>query len=556
MLKVWNVSLVIVTFFLTIFGTFMTRSGVVQSVHAFGEDRELALMFTGFMVLMLTVSFGLVVYRLPLLRARNELDSWASKEAAFLANNWVLLFSAFFVLFATMFPTLSEAVTGERLTMGPPFFNQWMTPVGLALLFLTGVGPLLAWRKSTLGNLRYQFLWPVVLSVVMVVVLRAIGIEIWAAGLCFGLCTFVGVTILQEFVRGARVRQKATEADLFTSLIGLFARSKRRYGGYVVHLGIVLMFLGFAGGEFEREQQVLLAQRQNITVEPYTVTFNALHVTQDAQKQMVTADVTVDRGGDALGRLYPARWFYAGREEEPTTEVALRRGAGGDLYIVLAAYDVQAQTATLLVKVNPLINWLWFGVGILVLGTGIALLPDRAFAFAAGRVPEGAVTASLVLLMVLGAGVVPARAQHVEQPGATAPVPESQLERDLNGHIVCMCGTCGRKRVGECTCGVAAGQRDEIAGLVAEGKTFDEVVDYFVRKYGSQEVLAAPIDEGFNRLAWAFPYLAGMAGFVVIGGLAVRWTRRSRGVEEDAEPAPAANTELESKLDDALRDLD
>lgn len=271
---------------------------------------------------------------------------------------------------------------------------------------------------------------------------------------------------------------------------------------------------------------------------------------------MVTADVTVDRGGDALGRLYPARWFFAGREEEPTTEVALRRGAGGDLYIVLAAYDVQAQTATLLVKVNPLINWIWLGIGIMVLGTGIALLPERAFAFAAGRVPEGAVTASLVLLMLLGAGVVPARAQHVEQPGATAPVAESQLERDLNGHIVCMCGTCGRKRVGECTCGVAAGQREEIARLVAEGKTFDEVVDYFVRKYGSQEVLAAPIDEGFNRLAWAFPYLAGMAGFVVIGGLAVRWTRRTRGVAADPEPAPAANEALESKLDDALRDLD
>jgi len=556
MLKVWNVSLVIVTFFLTIFGTFMTRSGVVQSVHAFGEDRELALMFTGFMVLMLTVSFGLVVYRMPMLRARNELDSWASKEAAFLANNWVLLFSAFFVLFVTMFPTLSEAVTGERLTMGPPFFNQWMTPVGLALLFLTGIGPLLAWRKSTLGTMRHQFQWPVVAALVTGGGLAAVGVPVWAAGLCFALCAFVGATVLQEFVRGARVRQKATETDLFTALIGLFARSKRRYGGYVVHLGIVLIFLGFAGGEFEREEQVLLAQRQQITVEPYTVTFHALHVTQDSQKQMVTAEVSVERDGGALGRMYPARWYYNGRDEEPTTEVALRRGAGGDLYLVLAAFDVQAQTATLLVKVNPLVNWIWLGVGIMVLGTFIALLPERAFAFAAGRVPEGAVTASLVLLMLFGAGVAQARAQHVEQPGAVAPVPESQLERDLNGHIVCMCGTCGRKRVGECTCGVAAGQREEIAGLVAQGKTFDEVVDYFVKKYGSQEVLAMPIDEGFNRLAWAFPYLAGLAGIVLVGGIAVRWSRRSDGLTSAPVPAAPANAELESKLDDALRDLD
>ena len=166
MLRVWNVTLVIVTFFLTIFGTFMTRSGVVQSVHAFGEDRWLATLFTVFMVAILTFSFGLVIYRLPLLRARHELDSWVSREAAFLANNWILLFSAFFVLFATMFPTLSEAVVGERLTVGPPFFNKWMLPVGLVLLVLTGIGPLLAWRKSSVSNLLRQFMWPVAAGVV------------------------------------------------------------------------------------------------------------------------------------------------------------------------------------------------------------------------------------------------------------------------------------------------------------------------------------------------------------------------------------------------------
>src|SRR5204862_3150040 len=153
-------------FFLTIFGTFMTRSGVVSSVHAFGEDPKLAWMFTVFMVAILVVSFGFVIYRLPLLRARNTLDSWASREAAFLANNWILLFSAFFVLFATMFPTLSEAVRGERLTVGPPFFNKWMLPVGLILLLLTGIGPLLAWRKSSISNMVHQFLWPTVAAVV------------------------------------------------------------------------------------------------------------------------------------------------------------------------------------------------------------------------------------------------------------------------------------------------------------------------------------------------------------------------------------------------------
>src|SRR5229473_4415582 len=160
MLRVWNVTLVIVTFFLTIFGTFMTRSGVVQSVHAFGQDTVLAWLFTGFMVAILTFSFGLVIYRLPLLKSRNELDSWLSREAAFLVNNWILLFAALFVLFGTMFPTLSEAVTGERLTVAGPFFNKWMTPVGLILLVLTGVGPLLAWRRSSFANIAPQFMVP------------------------------------------------------------------------------------------------------------------------------------------------------------------------------------------------------------------------------------------------------------------------------------------------------------------------------------------------------------------------------------------------------------
>src|SRR2546430_6019810 len=164
MLRVWNVTLVIVTFFLSIFGTFMTRSGVVQSVHAFGDDPQLARLFMMFMVAILTVSFGYVIYRLPLLRSRNELDSWVSREGAFLVNNWILLFAAFFVLFATMFPTIAEAVRGERLTVGPPFFNQWMLPIGLVLLALTAVGPLLAWRKSTFTTFRTQFVWPITVA--------------------------------------------------------------------------------------------------------------------------------------------------------------------------------------------------------------------------------------------------------------------------------------------------------------------------------------------------------------------------------------------------------
>src|SRR6185295_4278495 len=275
MLRVWNVTLVILTFLLTIFGTFMTRSCVVQSVHAFGEDKELAWLFTAFMVVTATVAFGLVIYRLPLLRARHELDSWVSREAAFLVNNWILLFSAFFVLFATMFPTLSEAVTGERLTVGPPFFNKWMLPVGLILLLLTGIGPLLAWRKSTISNLRDQFLVPVATAIVVGGGLVALGVRVWTSGLCFALCGFVVGTIGQEFWRGARVRQSGTGTDLFTALVGLIGRNKRRYGGYIVHIAIVLIFLGFAGEGFKQEEQVLLKPGQQTQVGKFVVRLDA-----------------------------------------------------------------------------------------------------------------------------------------------------------------------------------------------------------------------------------------------------------------------------------------
>jgi cytochrome c-type biogenesis protein CcmF len=554
MLRVWNVTLVITTFFLTIFGTFMTRSGVVQSVHAFGEDRELAFLFTVFMIVILVFSFGLVIYRLPLLRSRNELDSWVSREAAFLANNWVLLFSAFFVLFATMFPTLSEALTGQRLTVGPPFFNKWMLPIGLTLLVLTGIGPLLAWRKSTWSNLKYQFLWPALTGLITAGLVVALGVRIWSSGICFTLCGFVVGTILQEFIRGAQVRRGATGTDFLTALIGLVGRSHRRYGGYIVHVGIVLMFLGFAGEGFKQEEQVVLKPGQQVTVAHFTVRHDALRITTDGQKQMVTGHVSIFDDGKALGTMRPARWFFNKREQDPTTEVAIRRGIGEDLYIVLAGYDAASQSATYAVTVNPLVNWIWLGFAVMAIGTGIALLPERAFAFAAARLPAAAATVPLILLLLLPRVV---QAQHVENAQAVMVVPRSSLERELQGEIICMCGTCGRKRIGECTCSMAAEMRNEVARLVAEGKSREQVYEYYIAKFGSQEPLASPIDKGFNRLAWLVPYLAGTSGALGLAFVALRWSRR-QPVSQGKTAADAATDDpvLTARLNDELRDLD
>ncbi len=550
MLRVWNVSLVIITFFLTIFGTFMTRSGVVQSVHAFGEDIALARLFTGFMCTIVIVSFSFVIYRLPLLRSRNELDSWISREAAFLVNNWILLFAAVFVLFATMFPTLSEAVTGQRLTVGPPFFNKWMLPIGLILLFLTGYGPLLAWRKSTLTNLRDQFLIPTACAIVVGTAVVALGVRIWSSGLCFAISAFVAGTISQEVWRGARVRQGATGTDVLTALIGLVGRNKRRYGGYIVHIGIVLIFLGFAGNGFKREEQVLLKPGQQAQVGAFTIRLDAVKRTDDGAKEMITAETTVFRDGKELTRMYPAKWYFRKHEQEPTTEVAIRRGFAEDLYLVMPAFELGDQSASMGIIVNPLVNWIWAGFGLLAVGTFLALLPETVISFALASVPSSAVTTSLLLLSLV---LWPAGARA--QTGMDVPVAQrSPLERQLQSEIMCMCGC--RSPLGSCpmapNCSHWKPEREKLAALLADGNDHDAVVAAFVKDFGGQDILAAPIDKGFNRLAWIVPYVAAFAGLIAIVVTTRRWQRPAAlaGAESSIDPT------LSARLDDELRNLD
>ena len=548
MLRIWNVTLVILTFFLTIFGTFMTRSGIVQSVHAFGEDPELARLFTIFMISTLIFSFGWLIYRLPLLRARNELDSWISREAAFMLNNWILLFSAFFVLFATMFPTLSEAIRGERLTVGPPFFNQWMLPIGLCLLLLTGIGPLLAWRKSTLTNLRDSFLFPVALGIGVAGAVIAFGVPLWASGLCFALSGFVFGTMAQEFWRGARVRQGATGTDLFTALVGLVGRNKRRYGGYIVHLGIVLLFLGFAGEGFKQSEQALLTPGQQVQVGDFVMRYDQMRITDDGRKQMVTAQVTVTRDGQPFATMYPAKWYFRKHEDQPTTEVAIQRGFAQDVYVVLAGYDAGGQTASLDVTIAPLVNWIWFGFGILALGTFIALLPDTVFAFATVKIPQNAVTTSMLLLSI----VISQGMAFGQTTGAVAE--RTALERSLENEIICTCGC----RLPNGTCGMMnchgkEAQTGKLRKLIAEGKTRDEIIATFVNDFGSEDVLTRPINRGFNRLIWLAPYLIAAMALVGIFVAARRWSRpHTPAFAGDA----GIDATLNARLDDELRNLD
>jgi cytochrome c-type biogenesis protein CcmF len=377
----------------------------------------------------------------------------------------------------------------------------------------------------------------------------------WASGICFGLCAFVAGTVVQEFVRGANVRRGVTGTDILTALIGLVGRNKRRYGGYIVHVGAALIFLGFAGEGFKREEIVALTPGQEVTVGRYTLRHDALKVADDDQKQMVTAYISVFEGGKQIDTLYPAKWFYRKHEGQPSTEAAIRRRPGEDLYVVLAKPEIASQTAFLEIHINPLVNWVWFGFGIIAVGTGIALLPERALSFAMAKLPADAATttAAWLLAVLLSATTLSA------QSGAGNKVQVANLkplEKHMQGQILCMCGGC-KSPLNDCPmlyCHMREPEKAELHDLVEQGRTEDQIVAAFVKKYGGQDVLGAPIDKGFNRLAWLFPYLVGIGSAVSVGLVAVRLSRRNQA--DASEARDQGDAAIDERLDDELRNLD
>jgi cytochrome c-type biogenesis protein CcmF len=539
-------------------------------VHAFGEDRKLARIFMVFMGVLLVTGFGFLIKRLPELRSRAKLDSPLSREAAFLVNNWIRLFAAFFVLFATMFPTLSEAVRGERLNIGPPFFNKFMVPIGLVLLFLTGVGPLIAWRKADFGHLRYQFAMPAAAAVVAAAVCLAVGLGTsWAPIVCFALCAFTATTITQELARGASIRRRNTGSDFMTALVGMIIRGRRRYGGYVVHVGIVLMFLGFAGQAYQREDEVQLRPGQQHDFGRYVLRYDRLLHEEDRQKEMVTAEFTVLQGGKEIGKMRPARWFFH-KNPQSTTEVAIRRSPAEDLYITLGTYDFSENAAHVKIVLNPLVNWIWLGFMLLAFGTGIALLPESVLAPVTARVgaAEGVAAAGRTAALLLAAGALLATLLGGARPAFAArdPAAVAADRKWLRENIMCMCGC--RSNVAECPmpkCSHADPDTDLVDKMLAEGKSRDDVVAAFVKQYGGAHVLMAPPDKGFNRLAWALPYTVGAAGVAGLAFAAWRFTRRGESPgKAPAAPEPAAprsspaaaEPDLEEKLEDELAKID
>lgn len=373
MLKVWNLVLIFLTFILTLFGTFITRSGLIASVHSFGQS-SLGYMFLGFMFLAILVSGGLLLYRLPLLKSKNRLDSFLSRESSFLYNNLLIVGIAFTVLWGTLFPIISEAVRGVKITVGPPFFNAVLTPIALTLLLLTGLCPLIAWRKTSIKNFVRKLMLPLVLSVIGGVVLFLSGIKLPYVLLTLSICIFVTVTLTLEFVDGTRARHSAFGEGYAKALWNLITRNKRRYGGYIVHFGVVLAFLAFSGNAFNTEKQVSVKKGESFEIKDYSLRFDALSQYPTANRQVVSAILTVSKNGKKIGTVAPEKSLYRG-QDQPTSDVAILSTLKEDLYVILAGYD--KDSVTFKVLVNPLVIWLWIGGIIMALGTIVVMLPDR-----------------------------------------------------------------------------------------------------------------------------------------------------------------------------------
>jgi cytochrome c-type biogenesis protein CcmF len=397
MLKVWNVFLMCLTFFMTIFGTFLTRAGLISSVHSFARS-DIGIWFVWYLGLLIVGCAALMGWRWRMLRAENRIQNLLSREFAFLFNNWLLIGIMVVVLIATTFPLISEWLWDEEVTVGPSQYNKLMVPLGWALLFMMGVGPLVAWRKATGKNLRRAFVKPLAAGAVAGVLHGAVGglvgfpavIEsslaadiprlAWFFNIAPVLYTsasvFVLGTISQEVWRGVSGRMRAHGEPLGTAFIQLIGRARRRYGGYVVHVGIVLMYLGFTGAGYDVEKEAALSPGEVMEVQSYRLRYERPRMEVDRNKRMLFTDMTVmDRQDRVIGTASPAKFIYRTAPEQPTSEVSIRSRPIEDLYVIMSTVDSQTKRGTFQVKIRPLVAWIWVGGIVLIFGTLIAMWP-------------------------------------------------------------------------------------------------------------------------------------------------------------------------------------
>ena len=373
MLKIWNVVLIIITYGLTIIGTFLTRSGVVNSVHSFTQS-EIGPAFLVFLAVVLVVGFALLFRRIQMLESEHKMEAVLCRENAFLAQNVIFVGMAFTVLLGTTFPLLAEAIRGTKLSIQAPFFNTIMAPMGYVLFFLMGIGTVIAWRKSSKESLRRNFQNPMITATVGTIILAVFIPFHLEAFTIFWIAIFVTVTILIEVGKAAHVKGKQLQAGPLVGLIHVFQRNQRRYGGLVIHLGVVLMFLGFAGTFFSEERDLTLEREEMIPLNAYYLKFTGVEEFQVRNATHRAAIIEVyDQDKQLLEVMKPAKSFYP-TQPQPLTEIALRREFLKDLYLIFSSESgADSELVTIKTYVNPLVGWAWMALPVFTLGIGICL---------------------------------------------------------------------------------------------------------------------------------------------------------------------------------------
>jgi cytochrome c-type biogenesis protein CcmF len=379
MLKTWNVWLIFCTFLLSILGTFLTRSGVVSSVHAFAQS-SIGGWFLWFMGITLGVCLFFYIRNRDHLRSEHRLESLLSRESSFLFQNLVLLASCFAVLWGTLFPILSEWIQGHKVTVGPPFFNRVNIPIAMFLLLLTGVGPLLAWRSTSWASLKRNFTIPVVAAITTAVVLMAFGVRPWQdlarlySLMAFSLAALVTATVASEFIRGGRVISRHTGQNLIASMVTLTRRNTRRYGGYIVHFGVVVIVVGLAGAAFNQQKEQEMGFGDKLQIGPYTLVCDNYTQEDNPNYSIEYAILNVYKNGKPLGQMFPAKKFFKA-SQQPDTIVANHSTPQEDLYVIYAGKNLDTDKPIIKVFINPLVMWIWAGVFVLIFGTLVAMLP-------------------------------------------------------------------------------------------------------------------------------------------------------------------------------------